>query len=208
MHPCDDHRQVRVDRQPAVIWDLVCVLPSDFSSILDAKDHCTRPTGNAFSAAEGTETFGATTLHRYRRSRCITESRLHIGALRSEFGCLAHNTAVDIADHPPLSPHHVGDTVQDLQRIDAAPAFVGVGEMLADVTEPCSTKESVGTGMCNHIGITVTHESRRILEDDAAQNQSTRRIIAEAMDIETLSDPDGPDVLSAVHDCIPLVREA
>ena len=62
--------------------------------------------------------------------------------------------------------------------------------MLADVTQPRRAEQRVGTGVSDDIGVAMTFQPPFAIEHDATEDQSARRIVAEAMDVESLTDPD------------------
>src|SRR4051794_23552690 len=101
--------------------------------------------------------------------------------------CLAHNRAVDVADAPAGAPHERADMGQQHHRIGTTPPRVGVGKVLADVAKAGSTKQRVGGGMGNDIGITVAIEAGAF-EGDTAEHEPPGGIIAEPVDVEALPD--------------------
>jgi hypothetical protein len=60
--------------------------------------------------------------------------------------------------------------------------------VLTDVTEASGTEERVGTRVRNGIGVAVAVESSLAVEHDSAQHEDARRIVAETMDVESLTD--------------------
>jgi hypothetical protein len=175
-------------------------LPSDFSSILDAVEHCTRPTRNSFTTSQGTESFGAPSFDCDGSTSYLTQAFLHLGTMWRKFGDLAHDTAVDIADVPTLSPHHRCNLLENAQRVRALPHRIGIGEMLTDVSKTRSSEKSVGTCMSDDVGIAVTDKPRCSLDANTPENECTIRIVAEPMHIETLADANVLNVLRSIHD--------
>jgi CRP/FNR family transcriptional regulator, cyclic AMP receptor protein len=62
--------------------------------------------------------------------------------------------------------------------------------VLANVAQPRRAEQRVGTGMGDDIGVRVTDQPPLAVEHDAAEDQPARRIVAEAVDVEALTDPD------------------
>ena len=78
---------------------------------------------------------------------------------------------------------------EQLDRIGAGPTRIGVGKVLADVAEPGRPEERVGAGMCDDVSVAVAVEPALAREDTPTEHQDAARIVAEAMDVEALADP-------------------
>jgi len=61
--------------------------------------------------------------------------------------------------------------------------------VLADVAESGRTEQRVGTSMGDDIGVTMTDQPSLAVEDDTAEDQTSVGIVAEAMNVEALTDP-------------------
>jgi len=203
---CDPLRAMRVlhpvgllrepDEQPhCEVLHSSCALPSDFSSIFDAEDDRTRPTCDSLTTSERSEPLGSTTFHADRRIGCTRELVLHLCTMWCELRCLADDAAVDVSDHPSLSAHHGGYFFEDANRISALPSIVSVREMFTDVAETSSPEQGVGARVGDDIGVAVADQAMRTFEHDAAENEDSRRIISEAVDVESLTDSNVGDVL-------------
>jgi hypothetical protein len=203
---CDRLRAMQELRPVGLLWERdeqpscevlhsSCALPSDFSSIFDAVDDRARPTCDSFTTSERTKTLGSTAFHTDRRIRCAREPVLHLCTMWCELRRLADHAAIDVSDHPSLSANHPGYLFEDANRISALPSIVSVGKMFTDVTETGSAEQGVGTCVSDDIGVTVTDQAKRTFEDDTAENEDARRIVGEAMDVESLTDSNVGDVL-------------
>lgn len=67
--------------------------------------------------------------------------------------------------------------------------------MFTDVAETSSPEQGVGTRVGDDIGVAVADQAMRTFEHDAAENEDSRRIISEAVDVESLTDSNVGDVL-------------
>ena len=67
---------------------------------------------------------------------------------------------------------------------------VGVGEVLADVTEPGRAEQRVGDGVGDHVGVAVAASARaRSSKRHAAEHERAGRVVAEGVDVEALARP-------------------
>jgi hypothetical protein len=152
-------------------------------------NHSNRPTGDALSAPESTQTFSTATLHRHRRTCSLGKAQLHLVAPRRQLRRFGDDRAIDISNAPPVCPHEGGDMAKHGDGVCPLPLRISVRKVLADITEACSTQQCVGDRMSWGVGIAMTVEANNTFEHTATEDHWPQRIVAESVDIEPLADP-------------------
>ena len=95
----------------------------------------------------------------------------------------------------PARRAHVGDrAAQQLDAVGAGERRVVVGEVLADVAKAGGGEEGVYDCVGHDIGVTVPGKPTFTVEPHAAQHQRPARVVAEGVDVDTLSDAHGTHV--------------
>ncbi len=145
---------------------------------------------DAFTSTDGTELLGRTSLHGDGCRHHLGEPTLDLDAAGRDARALAHQCAVDVADRPTRGSYPTNDIAQQLDRVGSGERGIGIGKQLADVTEASRTKERIGTGVGENVGITVALQAALTLELDATEDEDTTRVVAERVHVETLTDPD------------------
>ena len=93
------------------------------------------------------------------------------GRCGSSFGCSITTVASTCSIVQPRSPSIATRGPQQLERVGAAVALVGVGEVLADVTERGGAEQRVDDRVRQHVGIGMTEQPVRVRDLDAADDQ-------------------------------------
>jgi hypothetical protein len=115
------------------------------------------PTGDAFIATKGAKTLGTTTFYGDWRTNGIAKSMLHRCAMGGKFWLFTYDTAIHIADVITSRVHHLGDPLQQLQRVNIFPLRVGVGKVFTNVTKCGSTQQCICHCMGNYISVTMSN---------------------------------------------------
>ena len=91
--------------------------------------------------------------------------------MRRHLRALEHDGGVDV-DHPqPLAAHQGRHLAQQRDRVGAAPALVGVGEVLADVAQPGRPQQRVHDRVREDVGVGVAGQAQLVLDAHAAEDQ-------------------------------------
>ena len=152
---------------------------------LDDRDS---PTSNSFATPECAKTFCAPTLDGDGRTGRDAQMLLHLVSAGCQLRLLAHNRAVDVADHPTSVSEQSGRMAEQLQRIDAFPLRIGVGKMLADIAEAGGAEERIGDRVGDRVGVAVAVQSALAGKRHAAEHERARPVVAEPVDVEALPD--------------------
>src|SRR5688572_22408636 len=188
------HSTAASERAPASEWPATaCVAGErhDLSSALTVfRDHGHRPGGDALLTSDRAEPLCAPAGNADRCAHGTGEVAFHLVLPGGQLRSLAHDLDVDVADRPPRFPHHVGSRGEDHERVGTGPAGVGVGEVAAEVTQPCGAEQRVGGSVGGHVGIAVTIQPALVFEAAAAEHQRAGRVVAVAVHVEALSDTD------------------
>ena len=91
-------------------------------------------------------------------------SLLHLVPPWRQLRRLAHHGAVDVADGPPGVGDDGADLGEQVDAVGAAPARVGVGEVLADVAEAGGAEQRVGDGVGHGVGVAVAGQAALAVE--------------------------------------------
>ena len=95
--------------------------------------------------------------------------------MRAELRALhARRVASTLTTRSPRSASSATTAAQQRERVGAAPALVGVGEVLADVAEARGAEQRVDHGVREHVGVGVPVEAALVLDLDAAEDQPAR----------------------------------
>jgi hypothetical protein len=112
-------------------------------------------TGDSLAAADGAKALSTVSLHRDRRTNRGRQPLLHGVTLRRQLGSFADHSTIDVARFEPCRPHTTGDLGEQHDAVGASPLRIGIGEVLADISESSSAKQRISTRMGNNIGIAV-----------------------------------------------------
>ena len=82
------------------------------------------------------------------------------------------------SSHFPQKPNAVGPD----------PLGIGIGEVLADITESGRAQQCIGARVRDHIGVAVANQPAFTVEHHATENQFAIWVIGERVNVETLSD--------------------
>jgi hypothetical protein len=96
---------------------------------------------------------------------------LHRGEMRRQFGALADDGNVGVAQKIMPRSSSAGAPGQEQQAVDSAVLLVGVRKMAADVTLAQSAEQGVGQGMGHDIGVGVAVQAPFIVDGYPAENQ-------------------------------------
>jgi hypothetical protein len=106
-------------------------------------------------------------------------------AMGRNLGGFAQDGDVDIADAATLRAHEPHGFAHEEVGGRPLPAWVGVGEVLADVARADGAEQRIGQCVQRHIGVGMAFERMRVGEPHAAQPEVVAR--GEAMDVEALA---------------------
>lgn len=131
--------------------------PSRFIAALttstDKSDGLSR---DAFFTAFETETFGSGSFHTdvFRCDAACTRNVLaHRLTMRRKLRGLRSNDAIDIKNLEAFFTKQISSCLEQLERIGIFIGWIGVGEMLTDISQARSTQKSISYCMEQHIGI-------------------------------------------------------
>jgi hypothetical protein len=152
-----------------------------------AADHGTCEANDTLTSADSPQTFGSTTLYRRGRTDGARQPFFHLPTPRRDLRHFAHHRAIHVADDPSVCADELCDVSKDLDGICSSPLWIGVWEVLAEIAQTGSSQQGVGNGVCHCVGITVSLQTCDTFENTPAEHHSARRIIARAMNVESLS---------------------
>lgn len=147
-----------------------------------------RPHGDAFLAAESAKALCPAALDGDGCTCRFAEPLLHRRPVWRQFRRLTDNRTVDVTDHEPCFLHERDRVAQQRQRIGALPLRVRVGKVLANVAQTSGAEQRIGDRVGHRIGVTMTVQTTLALERHATQDQRSRGVVAEAMNVEPLPD--------------------
>ena len=116
---------------------------------------------DAFLATFKAEVFGGGGLDGYAVNRYVQyvgNTLAHLWYEGPHFGLLCHNDAVDIADAIAFLSEKVVAVMQQQLAVDAFVSRVGVGKMLANVSECGGTKQGVTDGVEQNVGVGMSQQ--------------------------------------------------
>ncbi len=141
------------------------------------------------TARQSSDTLGALSLDTDRGLQRRTHELLHRLSVRSEFWTIEYDRAVGVHDVPTSSGDGVSSDSKQHEAVSPFELGRGIGKVMADIAKPCRTKNRIGDGVGNDVGIAVACQPWAVLERDPAQHQRPARIIRPGVHIEPLSDP-------------------
>jgi hypothetical protein len=91
--------------------------------------------------------------------------------VRAEPGFLSVNDHVAIDDMPAILMQAVDNFGQQLGTVEPAPFWIGIGIMIADVSQTGGAQQGVGHGMTDNVGIGVSCQPMGMFDPQPSQDQ-------------------------------------
>jgi hypothetical protein len=133
-------------------------------------NHSNRPTGDALSAPESTQTFSTATLHRHRRTCSLGKAQLHLVAPRRQLRRFGDDRAIDISNAPPVCPHEGGDMAKHGQGVCPLPLRIGVRKVLPDIAETSGAEQRISDRVGRSVGVAMPVQPNHTFKDTATEN--------------------------------------
>ena len=92
--------------------------------------------------------------------------------MRGQFGRLGNHGSVQVAQLIARSTHPFHRFCQQHRRVGALEIHIGVGKMPPDITQTHGTKQSIGDGMQQSIGIRMAHQAHAVGHLNATEHQA------------------------------------
>ena len=114
--------------------------------------------------------------------------------MRADLGLFGHEGGIDVVDRGAAGGDEFAGVGEDFQTADAADGFIGIGEMVADVTFADGTEKGISDGVGQNIGVGVTLQTAMVRNEDATENEGAS--FAKAVDVVTEAGGDHAEVFS------------
>jgi hypothetical protein len=121
-----------------------------------------------------------------RHLQVLGDQTAHGLDVRRHLRRLGDDGGVDIADHIALGVDQTQHMAQQRTAVGTFEGRIGVGEVLADITQRAGAEQRIAQGMQQHVAIGVGHQAEPVR--DAHTAESDEIALAEAMNVVAVTD--------------------
>ena len=134
------------------------------------------------------QSLGPGGLDRDRGAHHRAQALHHGRGVRGQAGRVGDDGAVRVGAREAAGGRHGDHLGQQGHAVGALPDGIRVGEVPAQVAQADRAQHGVGQRVAHGVGVAVTAQAAAALDDDAAQDERSMRVLGEAVDVDPLAD--------------------